>query len=95
MMGLNPYALGAVAAVFIFYSLWLFQQGREFEQSAHARAVIRVNTKLKTVNDQETALSMKENELAAKARAEAQPVITASAPCIVTASEAQALSRIK
>lgn len=90
---LNRYTLMAIG--FALYSWWVWQQGREFEQNRYAAAVTIVNGKVRAVVAKETEVAMREDALREKARAEATPVLAASAPCIVTADEAKALSRIR
>ena len=89
----NRYVIVAVG--FVLYSAWVFQHGREFEQNRQASAIAAINTKLKAVNTRETEVAMAEDALREKARGEATAVLAASSPCIVTAAEAQALSRIR
>lgn len=92
---LNPYMAGGLIAGFLLYSVWMFQQGREFEQGRQAAAIAVVNGKIKVVVERETMVAMKEDALAAKAHAEATVVLAKSEPCLVTEEEAVALARIR
>ena len=90
---LNRYTL--IGAAFLLYSGWVFTQGRHYEQGRQASAIVAINAKLKAVNERETGVAMAEDALRERARGEATAVLAASAPCTVTAAEAQALTRIR
>lgn len=90
---LNPHTW--IAAGFVVYSAWLFNQGINFEQRREAARTEVTNKHLRVVNKTETERNEKEEADRAKAMNAAKPAIAAAGKCIASPDLALALSGIR
>lgn len=90
---LNPHTW--IAAGFVVYSAWLFNQGINFEQRREAVRTEITNKAVRVVNKDETERDEKEDTARATALGAAKPTIAASVKCIASPDLALALSGIR